>query len=105
VTEQDWYGVRTLYIHKDLQRGQDHLYEERIVLVRASSSEEALARAEAEAQAYAVDEVEYLGFAMAFHMFQPPSELVEVYSLMRESRMQPEAYVKRFFDTGRERSQ
>ena len=32
-----------------------------------------------------------------------PSEAAEVFSLMRDSNLEPDAYVDRFFNTGRER--
>jgi hypothetical protein len=103
MTDTSWYGVRSVYVHHDLQRGQDRLYEERIVLIRATSDEEAIAKAEAEAKTYGPEDVEYLGYLMTYHLFDEPGDMAEVFSLMRESRMAP-AYLNRFFDTGRERA-
>ena len=100
----EWYGLQTVYIHRNHQHGHDNLYEERIVLVRAASFDEAIVKAESEANDYSTDGTEYLGYAMAFHMYDRPADLTEVFSLCRDSRMKPKAYIDRFFDTGRERS-
>lgn len=102
--ELKWYGVRTVYEHVDRAHGRDHLYEERIVLIRALSSDEAFAKAESEAESYASDETRFLGYFSAFQMFDEPGEGAEVFSLMRDSRLEPKRYVDKFFDTGRERS-
>lgn len=83
------------------------LYEERIVLVKASSFDEAIERGEREAVDYVstLGDVEYLGDAEAFHIAeQKVGDLTEVFSLMRESELDPNEYVATFFQTGRERS-
>jgi hypothetical protein len=40
--------------------------------------------------------------AQAFHLFDPPEHGAEVFSLIRETHLEPEAYLDSFFDTGRE---
>lgn len=100
-----WYGVRTVYEHENLARGRERLYEERIVLVRARSQKDAIAKAEGEADAYAVDGVRYLGYAMCYEMPDAPGEGIEVFSLMRDSRLESKRYLDVFFDTGRERAE
>jgi Domain of unknown function (DUF4288) len=104
---EKWFAVRTLYEHEDLKRGRERLFEERIVLFRAGSSEEAITKAETGAQSYAanLDHLKTLDYVMAFELFDPPGENAEVFSLMRESRLTPDRYIDRFFDTGKERSQ
>ena len=104
VEELTWYGVRTVCEHVNRNRRRDRLYEERIVLIRATSFDEALVKAEDEVNCYAVEGTRYLGYAMAFELFEEPGEGIEVFSLMRESRLEPKRYVDKFFDTGRERS-
>jgi hypothetical protein len=101
----DWYGVRTLFEHEDSKQGLDRLYEERLVLVRAKSADEALTKGEEEAKQYArtLDRTAYLGFVEVFELNGQPEENVEIFSLMRESRMAPKAYITKHFDTGRER--
>jgi hypothetical protein len=80
-------------------------YEERITLWRASSLDAAIARAEAEAEEYAVAGGQYLGFAQAYHLSDSPSEGGELFSLMRYSDLGSDAYLDRYFDTGSERQQ
>lgn len=101
-----WFGVRTVYEHSDFARGQDRLYEERIVLIYASSHEGAIEKAEKEAKEYAegLVNVRFLEYVSGFELFDLPGENAEVYSLMRESRLKPDRYIDKFFDTGRERS-
>ena len=102
--DEDWYGIRTVYEHVSRKQGQDRLYEERIVLIRAGSFEEALAKAEAEANSYATEGVRFLNYSTAFRLFDPPTDGAEVFSLMRDSRRDPKRYIDTFIDTGRERS-
>jgi hypothetical protein len=82
-----------------------NLYEERVTIWRASSHEEAIALAEAEAEQYATDtESEYLGLAQGYETYEARLRSgAEVYSLMRESNLSPKRYLDRFFDTRDER--
>jgi hypothetical protein len=104
--EQGWYGVRTIYEWTDYAHGRDRCYEERIVLVRAKSHIEAIDLAEKEAKTYAKEGIRYLGHVVGFEidLGVEPDEGVEVFSLLRESRMEPKRYIDRYFDTGRERA-
>lgn len=80
-----------------------HLYEERITLWQASSINEAIELAEQEAEEYASDGMEFLGYSQAFALFEPvPANAIEVFSLLRESDLEPEQYIDAFFDTGTE---
>lgn len=109
--EQYWYAVRCVFEWKPARKGKRRLYEERITLWRASSFDEAIAKAEAEAKEYVEDAAErgpvparYLSFAQAYRMneWDELGEGVEVFSMMRESGKKPREYLDRFFDTGRE---
>ena len=81
-----------------------HLYEERITLWRADSVDQAIAAAELEAESYAGEDSEYLGVCQAYELFdQVAASGVEVFSLLRESDLDPDAYVDGFFETGDER--
>jgi hypothetical protein len=95
-----WYGVKTIY--RTTAQGKPtqtdkyfdpaaSLVEERVVLVRARSFDEALAKGEKEARAYAAAgdirnrygqrvKQRYLGVADAYEMFDAPGNQVEVYS-------------------------
>jgi hypothetical protein len=106
-----WYAVRCVFRAAenrpwgptDLQPGAS-AYEERITVWRASSPHEAIARAEAEAKEYAETLGDtYVEFAQAYHLFDSPGDGAEVFSLIRDSPLEPGEYVDRFFDTGNER--
>lgn len=100
-----WYAVRSLF---QLPDDIESAYEERITIWHAHSVEEAMDRAQAEAQEYA----EFAGatyladFGQAYHLADaPPRDGAEVFSLIRDSALPPKPYVDRFFATGRERQQ
>lgn len=106
-----WYGIRCLFRQienkrwgpTDLAEGRA-CYEERITIWRASSMEDAIARAEADAVEYAsILEAEYLGFAQAYSFDDEPEDGTEVFSLMRDSSLDTATYLDTFFDTGSER--
>lgn len=106
----EWYAVRCVFRSAWAESSEglppdEHLYEERITLWQASSLEEAIALAEAEANEYADEEDEYLDLAQAFKLFDDPVSGGEVFSLMRSSRLDPDTYLDTFFDTGLERAQ
>ncbi len=95
-----WYAVRCVF-----RRTGYNLYEERIILVKASSYEEALDKAEKEAEEYAeaLEDFMYTGYAEAFHLFDEKlKDGTEVYSTMRESELESTDYIKRFLRTGKE---
>ena len=53
---QNWYSVRSIYRADMIEDGKPRrAFEERVVLFRAASFEEALAKGEAEARRYAAD--------------------------------------------------
>ena len=100
---EPWYGVRLLFRHRQ-PGGQ--AYEERILIVRAESHAEAILKAECDAEDYKSDKTEYLHFASSFHIFDEQGPClgpgVEVFSLIRKSELEPDAYLTRYFDTGEE---
>ncbi|MFJ4621011.1 hypothetical protein [Streptomyces sp. NPDC088812] len=77
-----------------------------MTLWRANSLDEAIARAESEALEYCegLHEVDFVEFSEAFRMDGEPGEGSEVFSLMRESTLEPGDYVRQFFATGQERT-
>jgi hypothetical protein len=94
----EWFGVRCIFSHAE------NIYEERITLWRADTFDEAVAQAEQEAEAYAEDTgATFLRFAQAFVMSEEPGHGAEVFSLERESDLEPDEYLDAFFDTGTER--
>lgn len=106
----EWYGIRCLFGHgpSEIEAGA-RVYEERIVILRATSFEDAVTKAEQDAETYAsaLDGVEYLGLAQAYEIADdiaddPCQQCAEVFSLMRSSALPARDYVRRFFDTGSE---
>ena len=101
-----WFGVKCVFqISLAAETPGHRVYEERVTIWTASSFDEAIQKAEAEASEYAGENHKYLGYCDAFELYDDPSlEGAEVYSLMRESRKEADDYVNTFFDTGRERT-
>jgi hypothetical protein len=107
--EPNWYAVRCLFRLSIGPEETEAAYEERITLWRAASFDEAIARAEAEARSYAAGLDESPGaitdLVQAYHLFDVPGDGAEIFSLMRLSDLEPNAYINTFFDTGTERQQ
>jgi hypothetical protein len=62
--------------------------------------------AEAEARDYAVAvDAEYTGIAQGYQLDAEPGHGAEVFSLMRDSNLDADAYLDTFFNTGSERQQ
>jgi hypothetical protein len=83
-----------------------HLYEERITAWNAVSIEEAIELAERETDEYARGDKEPTGPLQGHWLLDDwmlPMQGAEVFSLLRESDLEPEEYVKTFFETGHER--
>ena len=101
-----WYAVRCIFA-KGWPPEEPSRYEERITLWRASSADEAIARAEAEAREYAATIYEapdeFLGLAQSYQLSDEPGDGAEVFSLIRDSELSSETYLDTFFATGRER--
>ena len=93
-----WFAVRHV-----ISNGP--AYEERITLWEAEDFDGAMAQAEAEAATYAAEVLHdghVLDLFQAYALAEPPAHGREVFSLIRESELDPTAYVKTFFDTGAE---
>ena len=103
----EWFGAKTIYRYSEgTAKG---CFEERVVLFKAQGFTQATRAAEAEARQYAKDVggCKYLGFVDVFQISEKTrtGHGTEVYSLMRESRLNPRKYLNRFHDTGNERTQ
>ena len=100
---QQWYSVRCVFA--DGRAADATTYEERTTLWRADSFDEAINRAEVEADLYAAEsDWIYLGLAQAFHLFDEPIDGGEVFSLVRDIGLSPRDYLDRHFVTGTERT-
>jgi hypothetical protein len=98
-----WFSVRCVFQSND---EPPFVYEERITLWRASSADEAITLAEAEAVEYAGDvDSRYVGLAQSYELVDQVGQGAEVFSLMRVSELRPGNYLDSFFDTGSERQQ
>lgn len=97
-----WVAVRCIF--RSIWEGTQ-MYEERVTLWHTTDTTIAIERAEREATTYAEDssDAEYVGLAQAYVLGDEPGEAAEVFSLIRASTLEPDAYVDRFFDTGTER--
>lgn len=103
----DSYSVRCIFLWEP-RPGQKskNLYEERITLWQAQSLDHAIELAEQEAEVYADQDSVFLGYSLAYALYDAvPASGVEIFSLLRESDLEPEDYLDAFFDTGTERTQ
>jgi len=104
VNQEPWYGVRLVY---RLTGSIEPAYEERILIVRAVDSDDAIARAEQISRdTYESENTVYTEYAMAFNIFDEDGDSlgdgVEVFSLIRKSELGVADYLDRFHDTGAE---
>lgn len=103
--QYQWYSVRCVF---QTPHEEGFSYEERVTLWRAGDFDEAIALAEEEASEYAAavsDETaqtEYVGLAQSYWLSDEPDQGAEVFSLIRDSTLDSDAYLERFFDTGTE---
>jgi hypothetical protein len=104
-----WYAVRCIFRSGWPPEFAGRAYEERITLWQATSFDEAIERAEVEAEEYATSILDapdtYLHLAQAYQLDDDPGDGAEIFSLVRLSALQPEAYLERHFTTGTERQQ
>ena len=99
VSECFWFSVKCIFRHVQLENDDTALYEERIILVNSQTDQLALQIAEQEAKHYANDAgCEYLDFAFCFQLYdEKVIHLSEVSSVMRESLLPPDDYLKTFY--------
>ena len=101
--KKDWYSVRALFYDEG-----NKFYEERTILVMASSGAEALDKGESDAHRVEsnLGDVKYAGYAETFKIVDEDIgdviEYCEVFSCMRYSNLNAKDYVKRFLETGDE---
>jgi hypothetical protein len=99
IHRMSWFSVRCIFHHAP------GTYEERITIWRTSALPEAVRLAELDAASYETDlGCEYLGLAQGFGPVEGGIEPGrEVFSLVRESPLDPTEYLSSFFDTGKEK--
>lgn len=93
-----WFAVRLLFV-RPASSGLAQRYVERITVWQCPDASAAMRRAGEDASTYArasgCDAVP--GFAQSYELYDPPGHGCEVFSLMRMSALEPDAYVERFF--------
>jgi hypothetical protein len=98
---EPWYAAKTVYRNGYVLDGVPQTcFEERVVLFRAASFEDAIAKAEAEAKRYAASSERsvYLGFMDVYWLFEKTvGHATEVFSLMRDSDLSEEEYLARYY--------
>jgi hypothetical protein len=104
---KDWYAARCLFRHGALKgtTRRKHVYEERIILLRAGSDNEAIKLAEREARKYARQDagISYLNYAETYHLFEASIRSgAEVFSLLRSSNRSAVRFLSRYYDDGSE---
>lgn len=102
-SNEPWYGAKCVFLHTGTQSTDGRVYEERVILVKASSFDEAISRAEVMAKEYVkeLDDCTYTGFVNAFHIYdESVGDGSEVYSLMRTSALSADDYLNTYYDTG-----
>lgn len=106
---EPWYAARCVFCHAIGQRlpRRRHLYEERVIILRARSADEAIREAEREAREYARSTgARYLQFVETFHLLEKRvGSGSEVFSLMRSSNRAPDPFLSRYYDDGSEHRQ
>ena|SRR5579872_4411622 len=103
------FGVRSvLRWSRWADQRKKYVYEERITLWSAETFEEALELAEREAEEYAGETTmatKRCGLLQGYWLVDDlklKKQGIEVFSLLRESDLTPNAYLNAFFDTGDE---
>ena len=101
------YTVRTVIRWANRpNQSRKFIYEERITAWNAESMDAAINEAEKEANEYAGADAEALDLIQAYWLFDEIGLIpqgTEVFSLLRESDLEPAEYLTAFFDTGGER--
>jgi len=106
MTQKIWFGARTVYDATPKEDKEVKTYEERVVVLLATDFDEAIEKAECEANTYAAEsDMEYLGYVNVFQIFNDNiDDKTEVYSLMWDSILDASKYIDTFFDTGSEKT-
>ena len=93
---EPWYAAQCVFRHAGTEHGPKQTYEERITLLRAGSFDEAIERAEKEAEEYSRDleGCEYLGCVDVFHIYdETVGDGTEIFSSMRRADSEPKEYL------------
>ena len=92
MSKEPWYGAQCIFLHAETKHGLKQMYEERIVLLKASSFDEAIERAEKEAKEYCrnLDGCKHIGYVNVFHINDEKiDDGTEIFSSMQRSNLIP----------------
>lgn len=99
--DQQCYSVRSVFRIDRLQEGKPvRFFEERVIIFRASSEQEALAKAEAEARHYVetATQPKMLDHLVAFSLWEDElREGEEVWSCLRQLEISDDEYLDRYY--------
>jgi len=93
-TNEPWYAIRSTF--RIGVKDDSNIYEERIVVFRAESIEEAFSKAKKEAEQYEYESgFEWIGQLDSYHIFDPEeiSEGREVWSEYQESELNADEFL------------
>lgn len=100
---EHWYTVKGLFRWYFKSDGKTHLYEERVVLFKATNFDEALNKAEIEAIEYCEEDkeanfmVENLNRFTAHKILDKLDEGVELLSSRKESNLNKMEYIEKYY--------
>jgi hypothetical protein len=97
---ESWYATKCIFLHAETKRGHKQMYEERVVLLKARSFDDAIDRAETEAKEYChdLDGCKYVGYVDAFLLSDGRiGDGTEIFSSMRRSELKPKEYLNQFY--------
>ncbi len=100
-----WFSAKCIFSWKDRETKKIKGYEERIILLKSISFDEAIKKAESDAEKYndyiSNTIVEYVGFIDVFELFDEKiKDFTEVYSIVRESNLLPNGLLDKYSDDG-----
>lgn len=100
--EQQWYSVRSVFKLPESSDGKrPRLFEERVVIFRASSPEEALEKGRAEAKQYSTSDTQprMLAHIVVFCIWEEElDEGEEVWSCLRQLEIPDEEFLDRVYE-------
>src|SRR5262245_33956163 len=100
MSNKSWYAAKCIFLHAETKRGPRQMYEERIVLLKARSFDEAIDRAEKEAEEYCrdLDGCTYAGYVDAFLLYDERiGDGTEIFSSMCSSDLKPKEYLNQYY--------
>jgi hypothetical protein len=100
MSEQKWFSAKQLFLHTPNDKRIKQWYEERIVLIRAATDDEAWEKAKAEGKEYSDfgdDSCRFIEIVDLFKLFEEPGDMKEVYSIKNISSLKPDEYIFRFY--------